>query len=87
MEIWKKPCKNCPSAHFPPDPEAADIEKWFKAGEIGLDYAVFTCAWRPGKLCKGVCDRMGLTEEDVVDYERPKIPEDLRVGKFNTTKK
>lgn len=68
-QIWKRPCKNCPSAHFEPDPEALDIERWFKNGEISLKMAVFPCAWRPAKLCKGVCDRMGVSEKDLVNED------------------
>ena len=61
--IWKRPCKHCPSAHFPPDPESLQMTQFYKAGEITVWEAIFPCAWRPQKMCKGVCDVMGITEK------------------------
>lgn len=58
--IWKSPCKFCPSAYGSSDPEAQDMERWFKDGSITWRDAIFPCAWRPTKFCKGVCDRMGI---------------------------
>jgi len=63
--IWKKPCVKCPSAHYPPDPESLDYKKFYEAGELPASECVFTCAWRPGKLCRGVCDYLGVTEKDL----------------------
>lgn len=63
--IWKNPCKKCPSAHYPPDPEALDMDQFYKNGEITLRQLIFPCAWRPQKFCKGICDRNGVTEEQI----------------------
>lgn len=62
-EIHKAPCKHCPSAHYPPDPESTDIkETWPREDQL---QSVFPCAWRPEKQCKGYCDFLGVTEEDL----------------------
>ena len=57
-KIWKTPCKHCPSAYSPPDPEALDFEKAVKTGELSAKEVVFACAWRPQKLCRGICDKL-----------------------------
>lgn len=67
--IWKEPCPNCPSAHHEPDPEALQIERWYKNGEVGLEVAIFPCAWRPQKYCKGVCDKMGVVEKQISERQ------------------
>lgn len=61
--IHTSPCVNCPSAHFPPDPECVDIKEHCDRA-TQLD-SVFTCAWREGKLCKGYCDYLNITEADL----------------------
>lgn len=58
-EVHDKPCKLCPSAHYPMDPEAQQIIDWVNSGEMDPKEAVFSCAWRPGKICKGVADNVG----------------------------
>jgi len=63
--IWRKPCVKCPSAHYPPDPESEDMERMYKSGAITVWDATFQCAWRPGKMCKGLCDRLGITVSDL----------------------
>jgi hypothetical protein len=55
-------CSHCPSAHYPPDPEAQDIAQLPKDERIRH---VFVCAWRGGALCRGVCDELGVTEADL----------------------
>ncbi len=55
-EIWESPCEKCPSAHGPGDPESEDILEWCRSGEVSFEEATFPCAWRPNKLCKGICD-------------------------------
>lgn len=55
-EIHKAPCKHCPSAHFPPDPESEHIRDLVQSGSAPASEFVFRCAWRPEKLCFGVCD-------------------------------
>jgi hypothetical protein len=62
--IHAAPCKHCPSAHHEPDPEAQDILN--QPFRVQLAYA-FPCAWRPSALCKGYCDRSGITEADVAN--------------------
>jgi hypothetical protein len=64
-EIWDLPCERCPSAHYPPDSESADYKKFYEAGELPAGECVFPCAWRPEKLCRGVCDYLGVTEKDL----------------------
>lgn len=60
--IHAAPCEHCPSAHYPPDPEALEILTYTK--RVQLAYA-FPCAWRRSALCRGYCDRAGITEADV----------------------
>ena len=60
--IHKVPCKNCPSAHYPPDPESQDIKDNISKEHFIKEYA-FVCAWRQSKLCKGICDFMEVDQE------------------------
>lgn len=60
--IYREACSHCPSAHYPPDPEAQDIAALPKEERIRY---VFRCAWRGMALCKGVCDELGVTEADL----------------------
>lgn len=60
-EIHKAPCRHCPSAHHPPDPLAMDLEAAWRRGEVTAQELVFECGWRPGRLCRGICDRLGVT--------------------------
>lgn len=57
-EIHAEPCEQCPSAHWPPDPESLEIKEMVGAGAPASEF-VFRCAWRPEALCKGVCDFLG----------------------------
>lgn len=68
--IHKAPCKHCPSAHHPPDPESLDIMTWPREQQRE---ALFACGWRPDKLCKGQCDELGFTEEDLMKGNRPTL--------------
>lgn len=61
--IHRAPCQHCPSAHHPPDPELLDCRAYPK--EIRVAHHLFVCAWRPTKVCKGLCDFLGVTEADV----------------------
>lgn len=54
-EIHDRPCASCPSAHFPIDPESEDILEWPIEERLKT---VFSCAWRPEKLCRGYWDLM-----------------------------
>lgn len=64
-EIHKGCCKHCPTHNSKKagilDPESEDIKKCPKE-LIAREY-LFVCAWRPNKLCKGLCDDMGIDEE------------------------
>lgn len=62
--IHERPCQHCPSAHFPPDPEALDLESLPFEQRIRH---VFPCAWNGSALCRGVCDRMGVGPEHLDD--------------------
>jgi hypothetical protein len=62
VEIHAEPCKHCPSAHYPPSPEALDMRAWPRHLQVA---AAFPCGWRPTKLCKGYCDSIGMTEADL----------------------
>lgn len=57
------PCKHCPTAHFPPDPESALIKSGVKSGELRAEDHVFRCAWNMSRLCRGVCDSLGFVPE------------------------
>lgn len=62
-QVHKNYCPNCPSnrAVFPDsDPEAKEIEG-YPDGERQM--FVFPCAWRPNKLCKGICESLDYEEE------------------------
>lgn len=62
-------CKHCPSAPgLPSDPEAEEL--------AASDYetrklAAFPCAWRPEKLCKGICEELRITEADFLHQQVP----------------
>lgn len=64
-EIHKVCCKQCPSDHNtkngiidPEDEEYRGAPKEYLAKEI-----LFVCAWRPSKLCKGLCDNHEIDQE------------------------
>lgn len=59
--VHSRPCRHCPAAHFPPDPEAEDILGYVRSGEMSADEATYCCAWNPSKRCKGAADRYGYT--------------------------
>lgn len=64
-EIHKGCCKYCPSNNNAKagiiDPECEDI-KTLPKEVIAKEY-LFVCAWRPNKLCKGICDYLEIDEE------------------------
>lgn len=60
--MHKRPCTNCPSAHYPPDPEAQDIMQ--APFQVRLETA-FPCAWAPVRFCRGYCDQMGISDGDL----------------------
>jgi hypothetical protein len=71
--IHKVPCKNCPSAigklRGEEDPECKEIKETCSKGLIVNEF-LFVCAWRPSKLCKGNCDYMEITEEDISNLSK-----------------
>lgn len=64
-DIHKGCCKYCPSNNNRKsgiiDPETEDFKKLPK--DIIATKYVFVCAWRPNKLCKGLCDNFDIDEE------------------------
>lgn len=65
-KIHARACVLCPSVRRPLDPEVQDILTWPREHQVET---VFRCAWRPGKLCRGYCDLLRLTEADVHEPE------------------
>jgi hypothetical protein len=66
-EIHRHPCVRCPSAHGPPDPLSLDYMS--APRDVQLREGIFPCGWRPNKMCKGVCDKLNVKEEDIKDNE------------------
>lgn len=60
--MHKVACKNCPSAHFPIDPESADIRTWKHEDKVDT---AFPCGWSPVRYCRGYCEQMGITNDDL----------------------
>jgi len=64
-EIHKQCCANCPSRQDQlrgfVDPESEMISKLPK--EVIAKNHLFVCYARNSKLCKGLCDNMGIDEE------------------------
>ncbi len=62
-EIYSKPCPKCPSNRllsdgtYETDPESQDILNFCASGLISEEDALFVCAWRRKKICKGLWDR------------------------------
>lgn len=61
VEIHAHPCTYCPSVAGD-DPWLADMAAAPRVEQVA---SVFRCGWRPGKLCRGYCDRLGVTEADL----------------------
>lgn len=68
IEIHKLCCKHCPANNNKKsgvvDPESQDIGK-FPKDIIAKNY-LFVCAWRPNKLCRGICEEYELTDEKFI---------------------
>ena len=62
-EIHGNSCAHCPSVAMPDDPETEEILRHATRSEQ-ID-SVFRCAWRRKKACRGYCDRLGITVEDL----------------------
>lgn len=69
-EVHRTYCPNCPTHNGPEDEEAASIRAGVEQGFIDPCDAVFPCGWRPRKLCRGICESLG-----VVGRPRPTQPE------------
>lgn len=65
-EIHRHPCKHCPSAHHPASEEMEDILAW-DSRPHQLD-TVFRCAWRTTKACRGYCDALDVSEEELKQH-------------------
>ena len=65
-EIHTNPCAQCPSVAYMrggfDDPIMEEARRWPRAEQVD---SAFSCAWRTGKLCKGYCDYLGVTEADI----------------------
>jgi hypothetical protein len=63
--IHKACCKHCPSKigmeNDCMDDEAKEIAQYPK--EVIVREFLFVCAWRPEKLCKGLCDFLEIDQE------------------------
>lgn len=66
-EMHIKACKHCPSANFPPDEEVLDILKLSHEERVET---AFPCGWNGKKYCKGYCDSMGITNDDLVNLQQ-----------------
>lgn len=64
-QIHKHCCKNCPTENVykkgGKDLEVEDLRELPK--EILAKEFVFVCYCRNSKLCKGICDQYGITQE------------------------
>ncbi len=63
--MHKRHCKHCPSATSS-DPECDEIKKLSHNEKVKT---AFPCGWRPTKFCKGYCDAMGITNEDLLSLK------------------
>jgi hypothetical protein len=54
--VHAEACVDCPSAHFESDPECKEILS--DTNRERLIQSQFSCAWRPGGLCKGYHDKV-----------------------------
>jgi len=74
--IHKGCCKHCPSASPYKCQEEIDMDNDIRPmGKrmIALEI-LFACAWRPTKLCKGICDTFEIDQaflDDLYKSERP----------------
>lgn len=60
----KVPCKNCPSAHYPNDPETQEIiDKWPRDEQVK---SAFACGWNQVRFCRGYCDKLSITTQDLI---------------------
>ena len=66
-EIHASPCAHCPTVACQRsgvvDPESEEIRDACSRDQ--QIESAFRCAWRPEKLCKGYCDYLGITEEEL----------------------
>ncbi len=66
-EIHASPCAYCPTVQCQRsgivDLESEEIRDTGSRDDQVA--SAFRCAWRPEKLCKGYCDYLGITEEEL----------------------
>lgn len=65
-EVHKDNCDHCPSK-YGQDNGIVDFETEDYKGcpkDFLMKEVVFVCAWRPNKLCKGICDEFGINQGD-----------------------
>lgn len=62
MRAYTRPCRHCPSAHHPPDPEA----EWIMAQPHAVRVEnAFPCGWNGKRFCRGYCDRAGASDAEL----------------------
>lgn len=62
-----EPCPSCPSAHHPDDPETKDILTWPREEQVKT---AFSCGWNNRRYCKGYCDKLNITEQDLINLNK-----------------
>lgn len=75
-EIHKVCCKKCPSKYCS-DNGIVDLEDEEYKGapkEFLMKEVLFLCAWRPSKLCKGLCDNHNINQQDLDNYHKNDLP-------------
>lgn len=56
------PCRHCPSTSSDIDPETQGILTWDRPQQLET---VFSCAWTKRQLCRGYCDRLKLSADEI----------------------
>lgn len=69
-KIHKVCCTNCPSANYPSDPETEDILTWPREQQ---KETVFACGWNQKRYCKGYCDVLKITEQEIIEIHTRRL--------------
>lgn len=64
-EVWDKPRSFCPAAQGPNTPDTVDMVSWYQQGLVTFEDASYSCAMRPGKLCRGIVDLLDQSKKRV----------------------
>lgn len=69
--IPKSSCKYCPSVMNKKngviDEEVEEMKLYSK--HVIINEFLYDCAWRKGLLCKGFCNDMNITQDDIENYD------------------